>query len=147
MKLSSMWRSLLENWPIKVISLLLAMSVYLVISYATLNTRRVEIPLQVVIPAGYEATSTVTESVTLIIRTDERYIGMIDPTAVTAIADFSAITQEGVATVPVLLKTDPSFVEIEVSFTSNPEQVKVFFQKSEYPDSVARDELSDGIEL
>ena len=147
MKLSSMWRSLLENWPIKVISLLLAISVYLVISYATLDTRRVEIPLQMVVPAGYEATSTVLESVTLIIRTDERYIGMIDPTAVTALADFSAVMQEGVATAPILLKADPSFVDIAVSFTTDPEQVRVFFRKSALPEATAGHESSGGIEL
>ncbi|HLW22320.1 MAG TPA: hypothetical protein VKZ39_03975 [Sphaerochaetaceae bacterium] len=147
MKLSSMWRSLLENWPIKVISLLLAISVYLVISYATLDTRRVEVPLHVVVPVGYEATSTIPDSVTLVIRTDERYIGMIDPTAVTAIADFSAVSQDGVATVPVLLEADSSFVDIEVSFTSEPELVKIFFRRLDRPKQAEEQDLSGGIAL
>jgi pyridoxine 5'-phosphate synthase PdxJ len=129
MKLNDLWRTILDNWPIKVFSLLLAIGVYVIISFATLNTRTVEIPLEVRFPAGYEAASTVADSVMLHIRADERYIGMIDPTAIEAVVDYSWVSQEGVATAPVLLHAEPSFVSIDVSFTTQPETLRVLFKK------------------
>jgi len=72
---------------------------------------------------------------------------MIDPTAVTAIADFSAVSQDGVATVPVLLEADSSFVDIEVSFTSEPELVKIFFRRLDRPKQAEEQDLSGGIAL
>jgi hypothetical protein len=129
MKLNDLWRTILDNWPTKVFSLLLAIGVYLVISFATLNTRSVEIPLQVILPESYEATSTIAESVILRIRTDERYIGMIDPTAIDAVVDYSRVSQEGVASAPVLLHADPSFISIDVAFSTQPEMLRVFFKK------------------
>ena len=79
MKPNNLWRAIIFNWPVKVFSLVLAIGIYLVVNYATLDQRKVDIPLQVVLPGGYEATSTILDSVTLVIRTDARHIGMIDP--------------------------------------------------------------------
>ena len=147
MRPSKLWRTILENWPIKVFSFLLAVSVFIVINYVTLNTRIAEIPLQVRIPEGYEATSNILESVTLRIQADERYIGMIDPTAIEAIADFSSVSEDGVASVPVLLKADPSYMDVEVAFTTTPDIVRVFFQKTEQSSSVGEQENVGGIDL
>lgn len=144
MKPNKLWRSLLEDWPIKVFSLLLAIAVYVVVNYATLDSRRVEIPLHVTMPVGYEATSTIPESVTLMIRADERYIGMIDPTAIRAVADFSIVSEDGVTSVPVLLEASASYIEIEVSFSTDPEIVRIFFQKIEQSDRVGEEENAGG---
>ncbi|WP_422481011.1 hypothetical protein [Pleomorphochaeta sp. DL1XJH-081] len=144
MKLNKMWRSLLEDWPIKVFSLLMAISVFVVVNYATLDSRTVEIPLHVTMPDGYEATSTIPESVSLLIRADERYIGMIDPTAIKAIADFSVVSEDGVTGVPVLLEAHTSYVDIEVSFSTDPDIVRVFFQKKGQSDSVGEEVNAGG---
>lgn len=144
MKPNKLLRTLLEDWPIKVFSLLLAISIFLVVNYATLDSRIVEIPLQVIVPQGYEATSNIPESVTLHIKTDERYIGMIDPSAIQAIADFSRVSESGVSSVPVLLVAESSFVDIEVSFTTDPDIVRVFFQKSGQSDTVVENGQSGG---
>lgn len=146
MKPNKLWRSLLGDWPIKVFSLLLAVSVYVVVNYATLDSRRVEIPLYVTMPVGYEATSTIPESVSLHIRADERYIGMIDPTAIRATADFTVVSEDGVASVPILLEASASYVDIEVSFTTDPDIVRVFFQKAEQSDSVVEEENAGGMD-
>jgi YbbR domain-containing protein len=147
MKLNNLWRTILEDWPIKVISLLLATSLYLVINYATLDNRRVEIPLQVKIPVGYEATSTIPDSVMLHIKAEERFIGMINSSAITAVADFSTITSEGVATVPILIHAEASFIDIQVSLSTDPETIKVFFRKTERLQEDSENQISGGIDL
>lgn len=127
MKLNDLWRAIIFNWPVKVFSLLLAIGIYLIVNYATLDQRKVEIPLQVINPKGFSASSTVPESVILTIKTDGRYIAMVDPSAITATADFSTVDAEGVFSVPVLLSAQPSIFNIEVSFVTDPQIVKVFF--------------------
>lgn len=131
MKLNDIWRAIMFNWPIKVFSLVLAIGLYLVVNYTTMDQRKVEIPLQVVLPSGLEATSTVPDAITLIIKSDSRYIAMIDPWEITAIADFSSVDSEGVASVPVLLDADPSYMAIEVSFATDPEVIRVYFAHTE----------------
>ena len=141
MKPNKLWRSLLEEWPVKVFSFLLALVLYFLINYGMMDSKLVEIPLQVILPPGYEATSTIPSSVALRIRTDQRYIGMIDPTEVQAVADFSEVSGGGVAGVPILSQAEKSFVDIEVSFTTDPDILRVFFQKTSQSDSL--DEAKD----
>ena len=50
MKLNDVWRAIMFNWPVKVFSLVLAIGLYLVVNYATMDQRKVEIPLQVLLP-------------------------------------------------------------------------------------------------
>lgn len=131
MKTNKIMRSLLFNWPVKIFSLLLAVGIYMVVNYATLDTRRVEIPLQVIMPSGYEASSNVPESVTLHIRADERYIGMVDSSAINATADFSKVADEGAFSAPILLDTQKSYMDIDVSFSTKPETVRLYLVKLE----------------
>jgi len=126
MKPNNLWRAIIFNWPVKVFSLVLAIGIYLVVNYATLDQRKVDIPLQVVLPGGYEATSTILDSVTLVIRTDARHIGMIDPSVLTATADFSSVDSEGAHSVPILLSAPPSFFDVEVSFSTDPEGGRIY---------------------
>ena len=66
---------------------------------------------------------------------------MIDPTEVQAVADFSEVSGSGVAGVPILIQAEKSFVDIEVSFTTDPDILRVFFQKTSQSDSL--DEAKD----
>ncbi|MGI6432643.1 MAG: hypothetical protein ACOXZ4_02090 [Sphaerochaetaceae bacterium] len=131
MKPSNLWRSLAVNWPVKVFSLLLAVGVFVIINYTSVDQREVEIPLQVVLPAGYSATSTVPSSVLLTIQAEGRYLAMINPSAVTAVADFSSVNDEGVAGTPVKLNLGPSLFEIEATYSLKPEVVRIYFVRDE----------------
>lgn len=144
MKPNKIMRTLLFNWPIKVFSLLLAIGIYIVINYALLDTRVVEIPLQVVMPVAYEASSNVPTSVTLSMRADERYITMIDAAAVRAVADFSHVRAEGAFSAPIVLHAQKSFVDMEVAFSTDPETIRIYFVKS---DVVPETKDLGGIEL
>jgi len=147
MKPNKLWRTMLFNWPVKVFSLLLAISIYLVVNYATLDQRSVEIPLHVVLPNTYVATSTVPDSVTLKIKADERYIGMVDTTAIKATVDYSMVDTEGVSSAPVVLAAEPSYFDIEISFSTDPETIRIYFQKSEMPVQVEENQELGGITL
>lgn len=124
-------RSLLVDWPIKIISLLLAIGIYLVVNYVVLDTRFVEIPLEVILPAGYEVSSKVPQAVTLKIAGDERYIRLVDSGKISAKADFSLATQVGTVSAPVLLEAEKSYIDLDFTFSSDPEIIKIFLSKSE----------------
>ncbi len=147
MKPNKLWHTMLFNWPVKVFSLLLAISIYLVVNYATLDQRTVEIPLHVILPDAFVATSTVPESVTLKIKADERYIGMVDSSAIKATVDYSMVDTEGVSSAPVVLMAQPSYFDIEVSFSTDPETIRIYFQKSEMPAPVEANQELGGITL
>jgi len=121
---------MLFNWPVKVISLVFAIVLYLIINYGMLDRREVEIPLRMIQPRGFTVTSTVPSSVTLVIQADERIIRMIDPSVVAASVDFSFIREEGVASAPVVLTTGTAPVKGEVAFSTEPELIKAFFAKT-----------------
>jgi hypothetical protein len=131
MKLNNLWRTLMNNWIVKVFSLLLAIGVYLVINYATLDQRKVDIPLEVIMPIKYQAVSTVPKTISLIIKTDSRYSSIIDPWTVKAKADFSNVDSEGVKSTAVILSTEGPYASTKVYFSSQPEVIRIYFALTE----------------
>ncbi len=136
MKTNNLFRTVSHNWPIKIFSFLLALGLYLVIHYTTMATVTLQIPLTIIEPVGYSATSTVDDSVELIINGDRKYIYLINPEAIQATADFSTVHESGVAVRNVLLTYDDSLFDIELTFSTNPQTVKIFYQENENPKEV-----------
>jgi hypothetical protein len=99
-------------------------------------TVTLQIPLTVIEPAGYSATSTVDDSVQLIINGDRKYIYLINPESIRAIADFSSVRESGVAIRNVMLEYDDSLFDIELTFSTNPQTIKIFYQENENPEEV-----------
>ena len=97
----------------------LAIGVYLVINYATLDQRKVDIPLEVIMPTEYQAVSTVPQTISLIIKTDSRYSAIIDPWSVKATADFSNVDSEGVKSTAVILSTEGPYASTKSIFQVN----------------------------
>ncbi|HHU88443.1 MAG: hypothetical protein ACOXZ2_01960 [Sphaerochaetaceae bacterium] len=126
MNLNKVIRSIFRDWPIKIISLLLAVGIYLVVNYVVLDTRYVEIPLEVIIPPGYEVMSKVPTSVTLKIVGDERYIQLVDPSAINAKADFTFATKGGTLSVPVLLEAQESYIDLNFTLSTAPEIIRLY---------------------
>ncbi len=126
MNLNKIIRSIFRDWPIKIISLLLAIGIYLVVNFVVLNSRSIEIPLEVIIPEGYEVVSKVPESVTLKIEGDERYIQLVDPSAIRAKADFTFATAGGTLSVPVLIEAEKSYIDLDFTLTTNPEVIRLY---------------------
>ncbi|MCQ2398384.1 MAG: CdaR family protein [Sphaerochaetaceae bacterium] len=120
-----------KNWQAKVLSLLFAVFLFFMFAYSVQEKRVVDFPLDVIMPQGFRATSIVPEKVQLVLTGSEKEIYMVDVSKISLSADFSGINREGVAAVPV----DINYTELldylnltPVSFTTEPEYVKVFFE-------------------
>ncbi len=121
---------MLYHWPAKVLSLVFAVCVYLFIQYSTIGARVVTIPLDVQLPAGYEAMSLVPQSVVVKIRGDEDVIYLIDPNSIMASIDFSFVQREGIATAPVMLLYEENVFESGgVSVSPDPSQYRILFNR------------------
>lgn len=129
MKSNSTINNLLRNWPVKMFSFLIALALYLVVSLSLMGSVEVEIPLTVIHPTGYEALSIVDEKIELTIRAKQKYVALINPHAIKAIADFSFVHSEGVASSRVSFEYDTSLFDIDFSLTATPEYTRVFYQK------------------
>ncbi len=74
MKMNDISRTVLNNWPIKVFSLILALCIYTIIHFTFIAERELEIPLDLILPAGYTAVSTVPDTVLVTLKGDDRDI-------------------------------------------------------------------------
>ncbi len=131
MKMNDITRGILTNWPIKVLSLLLAVLIYTVIHLTSLVTREVEIPLRVIHPEHYTAVSTVVQQVTLILTGDDEAMSALRTDAVDAVADFSAVNSEGVHERPVSLLYDNSLFDVDFSASTDPSVLKIYYEYGE----------------
>jgi hypothetical protein len=135
MKRNKILQSVIFNWPVKILSLVFAISLFLVVRYTTVDQRHIEIPLEVTYPKGYLAASTIPRTVELIISGDERVIHLIDPSAVEASVDFSFVDAQGVSGSPVLLNYGDFHLYGDISFTTEPGILKVFFKAVDASDT------------
>lgn len=119
-----------KNWHIKLLSLLLAVVVYVVCFYALDSGRKVEIPLRVVESKDYMAISNIPESVTLNITGNAEAVYLVDPDKVSAVLDLSSINSDGIHTLPVSLSYDDGIMKKDIiSITVNPLTVRAKFEK------------------
>ncbi len=131
MKRNKFFASILTNWPAKVLSIVLAIAVYMFIHYTTLGVRQVQVPLQVLMPPGLEAASLVPDTVGIRITGDEDLIYLVNPTAITASVDFSYVTQPGISKAPVFLSyVESLYNSANVSISAEPSQFRILFEKS-----------------
>ncbi|MDY4611932.1 MAG: CdaR family protein [Sphaerochaetaceae bacterium] len=129
MKRSKFVQSMFYNWPVKVLSIVFAIAVYLFIHYTTLGERRITIPMEVALPSGYVAASLVPDSVEISIKGDDDLIYLIDPTYITASLDFSYVSEPGIAKAPVMLSYMETLYKADgVSIAANPSQFRVLFE-------------------
>jgi hypothetical protein len=119
------------NWPVKVLSIVFAIAVYLFIHYTTLGERRITIPMEVSLPSSYVAASLVPDSVEISIKGDDDLIYLIDPTYITASLDFSYVSEPGIAKAPVMLSYMETLYKADgVSISSNPSLFRILFEAS-----------------
>ncbi len=131
MKRSKFVQSMFYNWPVKVLSIVFAIAVYLFIHYTTLGERRITIPMEVSLPSSYVAASLVPDSVEISIKGDDDLIYLIDPTYITASLDFSYVNEPGIAKAPVMLSYMETLYKADgVSISANPSQFRILFEAS-----------------
>ena len=127
MKRNSGWQALLQNWPVKIIASVMAIFLFFVVNYTTEVRREIDIPLKVTLPQMYDAASSIPATVTLIIIGKDQTVHLIEPSHITAEADFTLVAAEGVASAPVLLSQSDYPISSNIVLKVHPESLKVFF--------------------
>ena len=127
---SKFFQKLFYNWQAKIISFLLAVFVYFILMFSIQNSRTIALPVEVVMPEGYVATSNVPSSIDLVIQGTEDQIYLIDVSKIMLKVDFSMVDREGIsyATVQINLNDLASYIDTSaVSIYTKPSQVRVYF--------------------
>ena len=128
MSKNSLIQSLLYEWQVKLICILLACSCYFIVTFRTSQDRKVEIPLEVILPINYESESLVPTSITVDINGSEDIIYLIDPSMITATVDFSHVDSVGIASKDVVLDYDEkAFKKGAISVSTIPSEVRISF--------------------
>ncbi len=123
-----------SNWQIKILCFIFAVVVFVLVYYTGLESRKVSLPLDVILPEKYEAVSVIPDTGNLIIMGDEKEIYLINPETIRLYADFSGINQDGIAIVPVEVDYDAlkGLMDLsEVYFRSSPLFVRVYFEEKQ----------------
>ena len=127
---SKFFQKLFYNWQAKIISFLLAVFVYFILMFSIQNSRTITLPVEVVMPEGYVATSNVPSSIDLVIQGTEDQIYLIDVSKISLKVDFSMVNREGIsyATVQIDINELASYIDTSaVSIYTKPSQVRVYF--------------------
>lgn len=132
MKKSNKITSLVSHVTPKVFSLLAAIVVFLVIEYFQMIDRKVVIPLQVELPSESVliAQSLIPDRVEVVISGSDKLVYLVEPDKIIAVADFSHITEPGIARVPVILNYDQDvFDSAELVVTATRPVVRILFKE------------------
>lgn len=123
--------SLISNWMPKIFAFIIAILIYFLMMYTTLEDRTVTIPLHVILPTTNTIVpeSLVPDSIEIVISGYDDLVYLVDPDTITAYADFSKVTDVGIARIPVELVYDEAiFKEGSVVITAKPSLVRILFK-------------------
>jgi len=120
------------RWFPKICSFLIAVFIFYGVEYYNMPGRHVEIPLHVTLPvdSSLVAESRIPDSVEIVISGDDNLVYLIDPSTVKAYADFSDVSEPGIARVPVRLEYNYDIYEESALIVraSYPEVAKIKFK-------------------
>ncbi|NLZ67520.1 MAG: hypothetical protein GX903_00725 [Spirochaetales bacterium] len=132
MKKNNKLSLVVSNVTPKVFSLLAAIIIFLVVQYFQMVDRRVVIPLQVKLPESSVVVpeSLVPKSIEIVISGTDKLVYLVEPDKIVAIADFTDITEVGIARVPVTLLYDQDvFDSAELVVTATKPIVRILFKE------------------
>ena len=131
MKQSKIVSSLLSNWIAKIFSFLIALFIVLAVKVLNVNDRVVTVPLDVDLPEGFVAVSLIPDTIEIVITGPDSIIYLVDPSEISASADFSSVDREGIARVPVELYYDNDiFTDDGLAVSTRPSSVRILFSPS-----------------
>ncbi|MBO8436514.1 MAG: hypothetical protein IAA97_06005 [Spirochaetes bacterium] len=121
--------SALQNWIPKIFSFLIALFIVLSIRFMNVNDRVVTLPLEVILPEDFNAVSLVPETVDVVITGSDSIIYLVDPSGITAKADFSSVSAPGIERVPVMLEyRDDIYTRDGLVVSASPSSVRILFE-------------------
>ena len=122
--------TILQNWIPKIFSLLIALFIVLAVRFMNVNDRVVTLPLHVLLPEGYEAASLVPDTVEAVITGPDSIIYLVDPSEISASADFSSVSGSGIARVPVMLEYQENiYTRDGLVVSARPSSVRILFEE------------------
>ena len=131
MKQNKIVSSLLSNWIAKIFSFLIALFIVLAVKVLNVNDRVVTVPLDVDLPEGFVAVSLIPDTIDTVITGPDSIIYLVDPSEISASADFSSVDREGIAMVPVELHYDNDiFTDDGLAVSTRPSSVRILFSPS-----------------
>lgn len=121
----------MSNWIAKIFSFFLALFIVLTVRVLNVNDRIVTIPLDVTLPTGYVAVSLIPDTVDIVITGPDSIIYLVDPSEISASADFSGVDGEGITRVPVELHyNNDIFTDDGLAVSTRPSSVRILFSPS-----------------
>ena len=122
--------TILQNWIPKIFSLLITLFIVLAVRFMNVNDRVVTLPLNVLLPEGYEAVSLVPDTVEAVITGPDSIIYLVDPSEISASADFSSVSGSGIARVPVMLEYQENiYTRDGLVVSARPSSVRILFEE------------------
>lgn len=124
--------SLLNNWVIKILSFMTAVFLVLAIRFMGINSRTVHIPLDVTLPDSgeYVPVSLIPDSIDIVITGDDSIIYLVDPSQITASADFSDVNNGEIERRNVVLEYDHDiFSRNSLTLQAKPATVRILFEE------------------
>jgi len=119
------------DFHIKLLCFLFAVATVFILSYGLQSRRVITLPLKVVMPVGYKATSYIPDSADVIIQGTEDRIYMVNAEKFYLTADFSNVNRTGVSSVPVTINYEGSGDSLNfssITIYSVPSSIRVYFE-------------------
>ncbi|MGN0907567.1 MAG: hypothetical protein ACI4NM_10500 [Bullifex sp.] len=126
--------SFLSSWIPKIISFIIALLIFIAVKYMNMASRVITIPLSVTLPdqSVVLPESLVPSRTDIIISGNDELIYLVDPTDISAHADFSAVREAGIARVPVTVKyNEDVFLDASLAVRAKPDTVRILFKDAQ----------------
>lgn len=95
MKLSDLFQTLIHNWPVKVLSLLTALLLYMLAQNAGLVQRELYTDIIIQTPPGLKLVESVSQEAQVTLRGPREQIYAVRPDQIELVADFTHISEPG----------------------------------------------------
>ena len=130
MSLDSKISKLLENWPAKVISLVMAIFIMFLYNLTRLEQRVIIVPLNISEGHSYVPATEYPKTVRVIIRGDREQIYRVRESDIVASLDLARYSSEGVFRVPVKLERRGDALNIDpLELKAEPSEIPISFER------------------
>ncbi len=126
---------LLGNWVIKIMAFMTALFLVMAIRFLNITARTVHIPLEIILDedSDYIPISLLPETIDIVITGSDSIIYLVDPSQITAVADFSDVDSDGIVRKPVILDYDHDiYTQDGLTVEARPSTVRILFEEVAY---------------
>lgn len=126
MKTPQVIKKFLENWPVKIICLVLALFIYAFYQMSTLDSKTLSLPLNVISDGSMIQSTTITHYVRISVKGRTEDLIQITESDFTVFLDLNHYTDAGMYNVPVSVVLSENAVKINpLEFSCSPENIEV----------------------